>query len=217
MDLIKLTPNGGNPVYLCSTPEKISYGGTEKFLTYNIISLGDVKVPRGSALEEIEWNGIFPGYARRNEPMVYSNYWRSPKEYILLFRAWRDNGVSVQVSIENSGISQLMYVEKFEGDFTGGYGDFEYSIRFVNAHKITITTENGKQNRIASMQSRLQTSNPDQRTRSVVVQEGDTLWSIAEQYLKDGNRYIEIMDMNQGLIGDRFDIPVGEVLTIPAW
>ena len=45
-----------------------------------------------------------------------------------------------------------------------------------------------------------------------VVKDGDTLWSIAEEYLGDGSRYTEIFELN-GL--DSKDLWLGQELTIP--
>lgn len=54
--------------------------------------------------------------------------------------------------------------------------------------------------------------NPDPETRIYRVKEGDTLWGIAEKYLGDGNKYREIMLLNN-LTSDII-IP-GQILKIP--
>lgn len=45
-----------------------------------------------------------------------------------------------------------------------------------------------------------------------VVKPGDTLWRIATEFLKDGNRYVEIMKLNNL---DSPDIGVGQRLNLP--
>lgn len=47
------------------------------------------------------------------------------------------------------------------------------------------------------------------------VQEGDSLWSIAQQTLGDGNRYKEIIKFNKDAIKNASDIAVGTRLKIP--
>ncbi|CAN7514691.1 LysM peptidoglycan-binding domain-containing protein [Knoellia sp. LjRoot47] len=49
-----------------------------------------------------------------------------------------------------------------------------------------------------------------------VVERGDTLWSIAEDYLGVGSRYTELADLNRAVLGpDPGFLPVGVVLQIP--
>jgi len=47
------------------------------------------------------------------------------------------------------------------------------------------------------------------------IQEGDSLWSIAEENLGDGNRYKEIAKLNKGTIKSVNDLVVGTRLKIP--
>ena len=43
---IYLTPSGGSRIQFPMLPEAITMGADAKFMTYSIISLGDVKLPR---------------------------------------------------------------------------------------------------------------------------------------------------------------------------
>lgn len=226
MDVI-MTPNGGSAVHLCMLPEKIKYGGSGKFMTYGIISLGDVKVPRGSALDEISWSGTFPGSSRKGEPYVLTEYWKTPAKYIKQIRGWRDKGTKVNVTISGAGVNMDCYVEKFEGKFTGGHGDFDYDISFVEAQEITITatkpskkkTTTKKKNqkkRKTSKKKKKQTSKSKPKTRTYTVKSGDCLWRIAQQYLGSGARYMEIYNLNRSKISNPNLIYPGQVLTLPA-
>jgi nucleoid-associated protein YgaU len=46
------------------------------------------------------------------------------------------------------------------------------------------------------------------------VQKGDTLWSIAQRFLGDGQRWREIVDLNPGL--EPAKLKVGQVILLPA-
>ncbi len=48
-----------------------------------------------------------------------------------------------------------------------------------------------------------------------IVREGDSLWSIAEQNLGNGNRYAEIAQLNKGTIKRANDVVIGTRLKIP--
>ena len=53
-------------------------------------------------------------------------------------------------------------------------------------------------------------------TRIYRVQEGDSLWRIAQNRLGDGNRYLEILRLNKGKIDDEDDLSVDMELRLPA-
>ena len=202
---ITIKPNGGAKVAICMPPEKIDFGGNGKFMSFSIISLGDVKVPRGAALEEISWKGTFPGIARVGDPYLTSHQdWRAPKEYIKLFRQWRDKGTKVTVNT-GTGVVMDAYVSKFDGEFTGGHGDFDYKVTFIKAQVVTISTNKPKRRstgeRDESKRSKGYTSKNKNKTRTYTTQEGDTLWKIAQQKLGDGSRYREIVELNKNKVG----------------
>lgn len=67
---IYLTPSGGSRIQFPMLPEAITMGADAKFMTYSIISLGDVKLPRGQGTKEISWSGMFPGAARKKNRLV---------------------------------------------------------------------------------------------------------------------------------------------------
>lgn len=226
---VRITPNGGSEVYLCMLPESIKFGGAGKFMSYAIIALGDVKVPRGSALDEVSWDGTFPGKSRKGEPFVKEDYWQEPKKYVKLFRKWRDNGTKVNVTVSGTGLNMDMYVEKFDGKYTGGHGDFEYSVKFVEAQEVTISTVgnsdgNSKNKdkskdtkpRKESKKKKKETSKAKPSTRTYTVKSGDCLWRIAQSMLGSGSRYTEIYNLNKNKISDPNLIYPGQVLTVPA-
>lgn len=51
------------------------------------------------------------------------------------------------------------------------------------------------------------------KTKTYTVKKGDTLWDIAAKYLKNGSRYVEIMNLSKIT---STTIHVGQVLTLPA-
>lgn len=51
------------------------------------------------------------------------------------------------------------------------------------------------------------------KTKTYTVKKGDTLWDIAAKYLKNGDRYVEIMSLSK-ITGTT--IRIGQVLTLPA-
>ncbi len=55
-----------------------------------------------------------------------------------------------------------------------------------------------------------------EQSQTCVVQDGDSLWRIAQAYLGDGSRYREIVALNSERINDEDDLAVGTRLRLPA-
>jgi nucleoid-associated protein YgaU len=62
-----------------------------------------------------------------------------------------------------------------------------------------------------------QTSQPSkEQFRQYVVKESDSLWQIAEEYLGNGSRYDEIIQLNKSVITDADTLVIGMKLKLPA-
>lgn len=56
---IYLTPSGGSKIQFPMLPEAITLGADAKFMTYSIISLGDVKLPADKEQRKFRGPGCF--------------------------------------------------------------------------------------------------------------------------------------------------------------
>ena len=53
-----------------ANPESISGTLGAKYQSFDIISKGTVKVPKGTDVSEIKWSGEFFGYSKRKKPII---------------------------------------------------------------------------------------------------------------------------------------------------
>lgn len=72
-----------------SLPEKISGSLGTKYQTYDIISQGAVKVPKGTEVAEISWDAVFFGPDRKNLAVVKAESYQKPDKCIKQLREWR--------------------------------------------------------------------------------------------------------------------------------
>ena len=137
---IYLTPSGGSRIQFPMLPEAITMGADAKFMTYSIISLGDVKLPRGQGTKEISWSGMFPGAVRKKNRLVRK--YTKPDTLIKSLEKYRDNGTKCTLLCTGTCINYSVYVSSFKGKYKGGSGDYFYDIKFIIARDIKIYTTN---------------------------------------------------------------------------
>lgn len=216
----------GTRVALPLPPEAVKCKAEGKFITYNIINVGEVKLPDGEKLVKFSWSGRLPGASMRHMRMVSTSDWRSPKEIQGIFSSWRNQGKKLRLLVTGTTINHNVYLDSYTVD-NSKLDTVEYSISFSVAKDIMVytttelnienttkkTTTTTTNDRAAS--SEAATSSPQKTTYT--VKSGDCLWSIAKKFLGNGSRYTEIYEANKAIIGSNPNlIYAGQVLTIPA-
>ena len=209
-----LTAPDGSRIHFPINPEKITCNTGNKILTFDVISLGEISLPRGRVPTRFSFEGFFPGEARRNDPMVKS--WRSPKELAGILSLWRNEGTKLRLLVTETPINHDVYFDgdgSFEHEWRGGHGDCWYSLRFVEARELIIRAEGETAPAVTATTQQTRPTPPTPKTYT--VKPGDTLWGIAKQTLGDGGRWREIYNNNVDVIGkDPNLIRPGQVLRI---
>jgi len=211
-----LTAPDGSRIHFPINPEKITCNTGNKILTFDVISLGEISLPRGRVPTRFSFEGFFPGEARKDLPMVKE--WRPPKELVGQLSAWRNEGTKLRLRVTETPINHDVYFDgdgSFELEWHGGHGDCWYSLRLIEAREMVIMAEN-EIRPSPTMVSSTATSRPAPPTpKTYTVKSGDTLWAIAKKTLGDGNRWREIYQANANVIGkDPNLIRPGQVLRI---
>ena len=216
----------GTRIALPLPPEAVKCKAESKFITYNIINVGEIKLPNGEKLVKFSWSGRLPGESMRHMRMVSAADWRSPKEIQGIFSVWRARGKKLRLLVTGTTINHDVYLENYTID-NKKLDTVEYSISFTVAKDILVytTTEINIENttkktttattveRAASVQAAASTAT----SQTYTVKSGDTLWAIAKKYLGDGSRYPEIYEANKSIIGSNPNlIKPGQTFTIPA-
>ena len=176
-------------------PKKIDCksGGTI-FASYDIINKGEVAVPTGSELAVISWDSVFPGVNRTDQSMMRGP-WKDPSVYHNILEDWKKNKTKLNVMVTGFPINMDVYLKEYNPTPSGGFGDMEYDVSFIEARGITIKTTTEKQ--------RTQTEEPKRsvpETTAYTIKKGDCLWSISQRFLGAGSRWNEIYDLNKDII-----------------
>jgi len=210
----------GARLALSMLPESAKYQGGTQLQVYDIINVGEAKVPKGVKLLTFSWSGRLPGESRRNASFVKSQHWKDPNEILSLWDKWRKNGTKLRLMVTETPINYDVYLDSYSAVASGGNGDYEYDISFVETKPVLVYTVD----EIAAKSSAItNTNNTNSRpptaaaaAKTYTVKSGDTLWAIAQKYLGAGNRYMDIYNANKDKVKNPNLIYPGQVLTLPS-
>ena len=225
---IKLIPVGSKFTFP-ALPEKIQAKYGAKYQSFDIISQGAVKVPKGTDVAEFSWDGVFFGKSKRKEPIVKKNSWKEPNECVKVLNDFMKNETVLNLIVTETWINVDVTISSFQPRPAGAYGNVEYSITFVQKKPLQIYTTNELQ--IAKFVKKTKPRNDSGDTSgggsTYTVVSGDTLWGIATKKLGSGSKWTSIYDANASTIEAEAKkhgkassdhghwIWPGEVLTIP--
>lgn len=199
---IKLIPVGnGSKFTFPALPEKIRGKEAAKYQIFDIISQGTVKVPQGTDVTEITWDGVFFGPSKKNEPIVQKNHWRDPIECVNILNDFKNNGTVLNLIVTETWINLDVTISSFQPTAIGAFGNIEYTITFVQHKDLKIydTTE-----------LKAVTYNGPTRARSggssgggggtYTVVGGDTLSRIAQSKCGGASKWTALYDANASTI-----------------
>lgn len=226
MDLYMTEKDTGTKVALALLPDSVKTKTTANTISYNFISVGEVKMPNGQKLRQYSWSGTFPGQSWSNYPFIKKQHYRTPKEMINIIETWRQKGTRIVLMLTETTINVEVYLSSFNYTWKGGAGDVEYDITFIEAKDVVVYTITEAKTTPSAQSSNVShgtrpaastdTNTNTEQTKTYTVKKGDCLWNIAQKYLGNGARYTEIYALNKSVIGSNPNlIYAGQVLVLP--
>jgi len=200
-------------------PEKVNVsiaGDGEKF---SIAKTGKINIPKEVQLAAFELASYFPF----GDTHYSSTAFREPQYYIDTLKKWQMNKMPVRyIYVDGSfSINELVTIEKFEYDETGGSGDVNFSLSLLKyvsfaPQKMSVVkkTETSKKTIVKKTTPARQNTKPQSKTYSLI--KGDSLWKVAQKILGNGNRFPEIAKLNNIKESDYRKLPIGLKLKLPS-
>lgn len=208
---------GGDILQLPMAPDRIQVSTATTFLSYDIMNVGEHRIPRGEELTGFKWTAILPGEGRKDAPYVQA--WQDPSAIVNKFSMWKNKGKKLKLTVSKTPINHAVFLVSVQYDFSGGMGDIEYTVEFCVAKEVIVGTEDDaaeQDSAGAGVKTTAPATQPPAAT-TYTVKSGDSLWKIAQNTLGDGSRWREIYDMNKDTVGSNPNlIYPGQVYNLPA-
>jgi nucleoid-associated protein YgaU len=202
---IKLIPVGsGQRFTFPSLPEKITGKYAAKYQSFDIISQGTVKVPKGTDSDEFTWSHVFFGPSKKNEPIVKKSSYQEPNACVNIIREYMANETVLNLIVTETWINVDVTVSSFEASPVGAYGNIEYTITFTRKKPLQIYSTNELKIAAFVKKTKPRTSSTSSASTSskgtYTIVSGDTLWGIASKKCGGGANWTKLYDANSSTI-----------------
>ena len=176
-------------------PEQVTVEASASFQTYNVIDIGEIKIPRGEKLVGFSWDGTLPGEALRyRKELIKAHYWMPPATMMGCWSMWRNNGTKLRLMITGTTINHDVYLSNYTVKNRGYGGSVDYSIEFIVAKDMAVYT-------VDEENQRATTTRPKEAVPATyTVAPGDSLWSICERFYSDGSKCMDLYAKNWEVI-----------------
>ena len=174
-------------------PSSFNLEGSSTIHTSTVVKLGEVSVYGGNNLRRISIDSFFPS---KKYHFVKTPSLQDPYDYVNQIRDWMNKGQDVRFIITETDINMLCFIESFEYGEQDSSRDVYFSISLIECKIPQLSYGNSNPTTNTQRPDTSQNSQTSQQ-KSHQVKNGDSLWSIAQQYYGDGSLYPKITEANK--------------------
>lgn len=198
-------------------PEGIEINNGYNVQTVDVLALGQVSYVEEPLLRQFSIDVLFP----RDYNPSYCEYSpiRSPMEYVNIIEEWRSARRNLRLIVTGTSVSIPVYIDNIDYlvEPAGEPGDIRATISFIESK---FPQERGRAKRDEKgvlIPPKVRPDGKDiEKPRSVVFNQGDTLYAIATKYYGSGDKLVDIYNANRGKFPKGLaSKPIGERLVLP--
>ena len=206
----------GSEIPIPVLPEKLEVTTSGKNETATVLELGEVLLLRKKGLRSVSWEGFFPAHTA---PFVTGQL-GSPIDRVKAIQKARDSLEPVRFLLTGSDldVNFSMGIDSFDyEERSGELGDIYYSIKLTEWKDYSPGRLKLQEDGTAAVQDPDRSGKPEAASqKTYTVQEGDCLWSIAQQIYGKGSDYQKLYEANRETIGGNPNlIYPGQVFRVP--
>lgn len=195
-----LTADDGDKIEFCMTPEEMRVKSSASFRSYNVIEVGEIKIPKGEQLTAIMWRGILPGSPMLMYRFVKSSAWEQPKETIKTLQRWREDGKKLRLLVTQTPVNLDVYIKAFDYTAKGGLGNYHYDIELTAAKPLQVKTvaeaDADRARAVEEKSFELLTRTAMKSRTGIFVGQLNTLWEVAQLLTGNGANWQNLLLQN---------------------
>lgn len=137
MDIYLTKKSNKDKLRIPLLPDRVSVKTGAMVLSFQVIKLGEVKIPRGNTLAVYSWNGVFPG--RSISAASFINDWQEPDKIIEWLKKCQTDGEALTLMITGTTINDDVFIESFNYEHYG-VDNVSYTISLTHRTELYVTT-----------------------------------------------------------------------------
>ena len=121
MDIKLIPAAGGSKFTFPALPEKVQGRYGARYQSFDIISQGTVKVPKGTDVTEFTWEGVFFGQSKKNEPIVKKGSWKNPNACVKMLSDFMKKESVLNLIVTETWINMDVTISSFQPGPVGAF------------------------------------------------------------------------------------------------
>jgi len=195
------------------TPQSIKLDVAQRTEEFPL-RFGSVIFPKGVSPQGVAFDAFFPGPNMIDDDIVFKTGggagW-TPDKWVAQIRQWMIDRPDMALTVTETPIKMPVFIESFSPEWSGGFGDTNYSITFREFKLTEIRPWGAKATEGQSLKKRAPLTKP----ATYVTKPGDTLMLISRKATGDATRWREVLALNKVLIPNPTSVGVGLTLRVP--
>ena len=137
MDIYLTAKSNGERLRFPLLPDRLNVKTGALPVSFQIIKLGEARIPRGTALTGYSWNGIFPGQSMSDASFVFD--WQEPNRIVSLLKEWEGKGETLTLMVTETTINADVFIEGFTFEHYG-IDNVSYTLNLTQIRELYVET-----------------------------------------------------------------------------
>lgn len=186
----------GETIRFPVTPSEVVCETSASIVNENVNDLGPVSLFGGTELKTIPISSFFPN--KDYSFCTYSNV-EKPYSFVSKIESWQNKGAKLRYIVSDGYTNVPVMINSFTYREQDGTGDVYFDLSLIEYKEIKLNKTSSSDNPSNNATGRMveSTPTPSGENNTYKVENGDSLWAIAQKYYGEGSQYTKIKEANK--------------------
>lgn len=137
MDIYLTKKSNKDKLRIPLLPDRVSVKTGAMMVAFQVIKLGEVRIPRGNTLTTYSWSGVFPGRSISEASFIHD--WQEPDKIIAWIKKCKEDGETLTLMVTGTTINDDVFIENFTFEHYG-IDNVSYTISLTHRPELYVTT-----------------------------------------------------------------------------